>query len=196
MRENKTALTYETYRTQTHGYDHTHVVVRLMYVEDTAERLEGTVDNKDGYGSPEAAARMGETLQAMLDAGHKVHFEPTIRGLHVHVRWQHYYGGGELDYCEPAYEDLGRSLGQIDEGMKFLKKIGRRIEKARATRRDREAVYKSGPRPVSNHTFSRPEDFLAALARMKESFEVRRDPAYHAWVLTDAKKLPAAAEAA
>jgi hypothetical protein len=184
----KTALTYETYETEIHGYRMTHVVVRRMYQEDVAVHLAGTVDNKAGYGTLEAAKQQARRFQSMLDASHTTYFDPTLSGLQVHLRWQHYHGSdGTLDYCEPVYQDLGRALGQIEEGIKFLKDIGRRIEKIRAKRRSEESPYPSDVRPVSNHTFSRPQDLLEALARMKGTLQVRRD--FDGWVLTDVKML-------
>jgi hypothetical protein len=183
----KTALTYETYETETHGYRMTHVVVRRMYQEDVAVHLAGTVDNKAGYGTLEAAKQQARRFQSMLDANHTTYFDTTLSGLQVHVRWQHYYGSdGILDYCEPAYEDLGRSLSQIEEGLKFLKDIGRRIEKIRA-KRSEKTPYPHHLQPVSNHTFSCPQEMLEALAHMKETMQVRRD--FDGWVLTDVKML-------
>lgn len=184
---NNTQLTYQTYETESHGYRMTHVVIREMYREDTEKHLEGTVDNKAGYGTPEAAVLMGRRYQAMLDAGHPVHFDCTTSGLNIHLRWQHFEkdADGTQQYCDVAYEDLGRSLGQIKEAMKFLQKIGRSIEKIKAARRNEKATFKSDPRDVSNHTFDRPEDVMLALGRMRKTAQVRYDRALEATVLTD-----------
>lgn len=184
----KTTITFETFKTQRSGYDHTHVVIRHMYVEDTEERLEGTVDNKAGYGSLDACARERVRFQRLLEAGHKTFFDHMSGGLYVHIRWQHYTGGGTLDYCEPDYEELGKSLGQIEEGLKFLKKVGRTIERARAAQRRKEYGY-DALRAVSNNTFSRPEDLIAALAKTKGVLQIRRSQSLDSWVLTDVKIL-------
>jgi hypothetical protein len=185
---NKTAITYETFETESHGYRQTHVVIRRMYLEDTAAHLEGAIDNKAGYGTIEAAKQQERRFRQMLEAGHTTFFDSCTSGLVVHVRWQHYLrSDGTLDYCEPAYDDLGRSLGLIEEGLKFLKTIGRKIERAKAKRRSEKAPCPSDVRPVSNHTFACPEDLLEALGRTKDFVQIRRD--FDGWVLTDVKQL-------
>lgn len=183
----KTAFTFETFQTQRSGYDHTHVVIRQMHVENTAECLEGTVDNKAGYGSLDACAREANRFRALLEAGHKTFFDTMLNGLSIHIRWQHYTGGGTLDYCGPEYEELGKSLGQIERGLKFLKKVGRTIERARAAERSKEYGYDAPVRPVSNDTFLRPNGLIAALARTKGMFQVRRSRSLDSWVLTTVK---------
>jgi len=192
---NKTRLTYSTYTTASHGYTQTHVVIREMYEEDTLKHLEDTVDNKAGYTTMAYAEAAGRRYQAMLDMGHEVHYSTSTYGLEIHLRWQHYEleADGTQTYCDAAYDSLGRTFGQIEEGMRFLRKIGRAIEKTKATRRNQEATFKSDVRAVSSHTFDRPEDMLAALARMKKSAQVQLDRSTEAWVLTEAKVVPKAA---
>jgi hypothetical protein len=186
----KTTLTFETYETESHGYRQTHVVIRRMYLEDTASHLEGAIDNKAGYGTLEAAKGQELRFRRMLEAGHRSFFDSCTSGLLVHVRWQHYRGSdGTLDYCEPAYDELGRTLGQIEEGLRFLKMIGRKIERAKARRRSELAMHPSDVRPVSNHTFGCPEDLLEALGRAKGFVQIRRD--FDGWVLTEVKTVPA-----
>lgn len=168
----KTQLTYETYQTHSHGYGQTHVVVREMYVEDTAAHLEGTVDNKAGYGTVSAAEQQGRRFRAMLEAGHEVHFDHTTCGLVVHLRWQHYeVVDGRQTYCSVTYEDMGRSFGQHEKAMKFLRELGRRVQKTRGQHRGH----------VTDHDFSTPQVVLEVLASMRKMTAVRRD--FDAWVL-------------
>lgn len=185
----KIQLTYETYETSEHGFTQTHVVVREMYVEDTRRHLEGTVDNKAGYQSQHYADQAARRFEAMLEQGHEVYFDHAFSSLEVHLRWQHYDKDeeGRQMYCEVCFENLGRSFRQIEDAMKFLRKIGRRIEKAR---------YGEARGPVGSHTFKTPDDVLAVLARMKTSVQIRRDRGLEAWVATDAKVLHKLEEAA
>jgi hypothetical protein len=178
----KTQITYETYQSESHGYRFTHVVIREMYVEDTAAHLEGTVDNKSGYGSMAYAEQAGRRFGAMLDGGHTSYFDHTTSGLHVHLKWQHFeFVDGEQTYCSVAYEELGRSFGQIEKAMRFLRTLGRRVEK--------DTCGEARGR-VTDHSLSRPEDVLRVLARMKKTAQVRFDRAFEAWVLTDVKLAP------
>lgn len=191
----ETQLTYATYETHEHGYTKTHVVVREMYKEETAEALEGTVDNKAGYGTEQAAVLQGHRFQAVLDAGHETHYSSTCMGLDVHLVWQHYQkdeDGTQL-YCDVSYQHLGRSFNRIQEAMRFLQNVGRSIERAKAARHNENATFQSGVRKVANHTFDRPEDLLAALRRMKKSVQVTHDRALETWVRADQTTNPKAA---
>jgi len=182
-----TRLTYEVYETEQHGYKFTHVVVRTMYENDTRKRLEGTVDNKDGYGTEGAARKMGRLYGRLLEEGHEVYYDTmSYGGLHVHLEWQHYDGGtDDPRYCEPTYRELGRRLEQIEEGLRFLRKIGRRIERREA--RLRHPHYRN---KATNRTFRRPEDVIRALYWMKETVQVEQVEEETLWTATQAKRLP------
>lgn len=175
-------LTYNTYETKEFGYTKTHVVIREMYMEDTAKHLEGTVDNKAGYQSQYAADRAARRFEAMLKHGHEVYFDHAHSGLEVHLLWQHYDRDeqGRQMYCDVSFENLGRGFRQIEEGMRFLRKIGRRIEKGR---------YGEVRGGVGSHTFSSPCDVLEALGRMRKSVQVQYDRGLEGWISTGAKIL-------
>lgn len=179
----KTQLTYETYQSEAHGYQFTHVVVRDMYVEDVEEHLERTVDNKAGYGTMAIAEKEGRRFQAMLDAGHDRYFEHKTYGRTIHLKWQHYERDedGRQRYCSVAYEDLGRSFGQIENAMRFLRVVGRRVQKD----------WGGDPRgTVTDHNFKTPQEVLRVLARMKKTAQVRYDRGLETYVLTDVKLVP------
>lgn len=191
----KTALTFETYDNASNGYSFTHVVVRTMYRVNTRDALEGTVDNKAGYGDMDAARRQAARFQNLLDLGHEEHFDVcTFASPNIHIEYMHYFpaDGGERDYCAPRFEDLGRGFSEIEAGMKFLKRLGGYVERQRL-REATEAVYQPHLRNVSNNSFANPQRVLEALGRMKESVQVQRLPGDHLWVMTDAKRVPRAA---
>jgi len=194
MRDN-TALTFETFQDRRHNYDFTHVVVRTMYRINTRAALEGTVDNKAGYGTEDAARRQGLLFQTLLDLGHEEHFDVcTFADLSIHLEWQHYHpaDGGEMGYCDPHFEDLGRGFKDIEAAMKFLKRLGGSIERQRV-RQATEAGYQPSLRSVSSYSFESPQRVLGALGRMKGSVQIQRLPGNHVWVMTDAKILSRAA---
>ena len=131
MRE-KTAITFETFQDQSHDrqYKFTHVVIRTMYRMNTRESLEGTVDNKAGYGSDEACRRQGILYQDLLNLGHAEHFDVcTFGDLDIHIVYQHYFpeDGGEMDYCRPRFESTGEGFRQMGVGLKLLGRIGRGV---------------------------------------------------------------------
>lgn len=192
----QTTLTFETFENSKHNYDFTHVVIRTMYRINTREALAGTVDNKAGYGSEDACRRQAVRFQKLLDLGHEEHFDVcTFRTPDIHIEYQHYFptDGGPMGYCEPRFVDLGRGFSQIEEGMKFLKRLGGHIERQRV-REATETAYQPSLRRVSSHTFENPQRVLQALGRMKGSVQVRWLPVdLHLWVMTDAKLVPRAA---
>jgi hypothetical protein len=170
----KTQITFEVFKSLRHGYEHTHLVIREMYVEDTATHLEGTVDNKAGYGSPAYAQAAARKFQSLLDAGHTQYFDHTSSGLVPHLRWQHFeIVEGKRTYCAVAYDDLGRSFGQIEKALGFLRKLARRIEKVR---------YGEIRGSNTDNFLSDPEEVLSVLGRMKKATKVRLDSTSNLWV--------------
>lgn len=189
-------LTFETFQNSRHGYDFTHVVIRTMRAVDTAEALENTVDNKAGYGNLEVAKREGLKFKALLAAGYPEHYDTTcFDEVYVHIEWQHYRpmdcgSNDPHDYCEPTFVDMGRNFRRMERGMKFLRRLGKAVERERV-RENTESAYKPSLRPVSQHSFASPDRVLGALGRMKGSVQVCQQG--HVWVPTDAKIIGAAA---
>ena len=187
MRNTET-ITYTIDGYERHGYKFTRVTVRRMREEKVAELLEGAIDNKAGYGTADAARGQEARYRALQERGvESIYDSLCVSGLHLSIEWQHYEADG---FCDPHFPELGRGFGEIETAMRFLRKIGGRIEKAVAARRNREAPvdgYKYSPHRVSSHTFSSPHDFVDALARMRGSVQVARDRSSETWLATEAK---------
>jgi len=159
-----TAIAFETYTIREGSYDHTYVRIFQCYVQDVAEEFEGTVDNKAGYGDAEAAKRVGIELQALMDGGHQTHYQSTTsQSLNCHIDFQHYqHNGSERLFCSPSF-NLGGSFREHEEGMKLLKRLGRKLEKMRG----------NDGRNVGNWTFDvGPDKIMEALRSMRGLIEV------------------------
>jgi len=92
--------------------------------------IEGTIENKAGYGSPEAAESMGLWFLTLQREGHRVLFDPAdpwTGGMSISIQWQHYTSSeGEASYCDPRFMDVGRNYGDIQKTAAFLKKVAKK----------------------------------------------------------------------
>lgn len=76
-----------------------YVVLRWHEAEPVAKRLAGTVDNKAGYGSAEAAQSVARQCAGLLAKGVEVTYDPTHwtpRSAGITLRWQQFNDEG---YC-------------------------------------------------------------------------------------------------
>jgi hypothetical protein len=177
--------TYEISHYNQHGYNFTAVRIRTMRAENVERLRDGAVDNKDGYGTADAARRQLARYKGLLARGFVKIYETLCFGtrLDITIEYQHYQpeDGGPRSYCDASI-GLGRHYAEITHGHTFLRKLGDRIERARTRREQRD--YRSR---VGAHTFAKPDEVIAALARMRTSVQVVRDQAGDTWVPTDAK---------
>lgn len=70
-----------------------YVVLRWHYTETVVNRLAGTVDNKAGYGSPEAAQNKARQCVNLLAKGVEVTYDPacwSARNAGLLLRWQQF----------------------------------------------------------------------------------------------------------
>lgn len=172
------------------GYNFTEITIRRQYKNSVVDLIQGCVGNRAGYGSIEIAARKEQEYRAILDANHEHVYESTFNGLEVSIVWQHYdNGSGELDYCDPRYDSLGRHLSDIEKGLKFLRRVGGVVEAQRAKQTGGDL------RKSSDHSFMRPERVLAALRSMRGLVEVQYDRSLGATLRVKGPK-PAISEAA
>jgi hypothetical protein len=146
-----------------HGWTMTEITVSSVDVETIEKKIDGCVDNKVGYQSAAIAAQQERKFRAIAAAGHTHVYSTHTYGLRLTLRWQHYTRpSGERDgYCDPVFEDLGRDFAGVERGVKFLRKLGARVEKMRA------ATSGGDARSVSNVSFYSPERVIEALRVMK-----------------------------
>ncbi len=141
-----------------YGYGYTRVTVRegVDCERLLPELIDGCVDNRAGYGTAEAAARMSERftqLQARGYAGvvHLSSFEPRV-ALH----WQHYEprlptaGVPTKDYCE-ARVTFPENVAELTRSLELWTRLKRRAQ-------GKASTY------VTWHS---PDALLGALVRMK-----------------------------
>lgn len=174
----KTKLTFETYQTEEHGYKQTHVVIREMYEERVEEALEGTVDNKAGYGTMYHAEQAAKRYRLMQETGHEVFYNRMYHGLVVHLRWQHYdIVDGVQTYCRVTYDDLGETFAQLESAMAMVKKLAKGV----ANRIDKDSNVKF-VKINPDHYLDRPENLLEHLRGMKQMVQIERDATNWLWV--------------
>lgn len=105
--------------------------IQMMEKHGITDKIDGTIDNKAGYGSPEAAEKLFQWFTHLKDLGNKVILEspwsdtiPTMAIRYQEFRSNEYEPG----YCAPEVEAIGRnSYNDIQKGAAFLKKIARRM---------------------------------------------------------------------
>lgn len=158
----KTATTFSIRQYNEQGYRFTEICIRQCYVNSVQEQLDGCVDNKAGYQSLEIAQFAAAKFGKVLAAGHESTYSPVTYGLEITIRFQHYVNrDGVADgYCDPNFDTVGKGFSGMEEGMKFLRKLGKTVEKLRAE-------PGNNPREVSSHTFESPERIITALRKLK-----------------------------
>jgi hypothetical protein len=194
----KQVLCYFLRREKGHGYEHD--VLRTFYAREQDLQLlaAGTIGNRAGYGTPDAADRMGRWYMSLIELGHRITLDSISRwdspAPQVTIDWQVYkpdfrsLPGSQPGYCEPRFREIGDdSYNDIQKGAKFLRRIGSRIEKIRAKKRDEPA---SKP---SNHSFKDPVIVIEALEAMgARRVELIRGTGEHhytnAWVYDDSPR--------
>jgi hypothetical protein len=152
-------------------YSNSIYVDRLWIAEyetaDAAERLAGTIDNRAGYGSAEAAARMGKVFTAMLADGHTKFFDYSVGFHSLSIRHQVYRDGDaeRPQYCSPRFE-WPSGIRSCKWAMKLVERIGRRVEKEDARRRSEERGYQVLPSEVRDDSLEQLQDVLAVLRKI------------------------------
>lgn len=164
----KRVITCEISKSCEFRYEKTHVMLRSASEYSLTEALEGTVDNKAGYGTAEAAARMGEKFKAAIDEGHTLYYDCLFVGdVWIRATWQHFeVVDGRQTYCSPGFE-ISHAYDGIVASAALLRRIGRVIERERA--KSRGHVNQPG-----DYTFRCADVFIGALARLKDTVFVRK----------------------
>lgn len=90
------------------GYTHVHVRWSSGTVHALADRLEGAIGNKAGYGTVDAAARVERETRELMDAGYTHHFHSDYSyGYSLHARFQLYSEATAEQpraWCQPRFE--------------------------------------------------------------------------------------------
>ncbi len=166
------ALCYHIKREKSHGYFHVYIRAFFLEKKSLSKLVAGTVDNKAGYGSPEAAERMGEWYRMLMSEGHKNVFTSGYGDemSSVTMSWMETpgYGSSGPGFTGGKIEEFGNGQYQAAlHAMKLIRRIGNRIEKLAFDR-------SGGPRwdddkqvETSNRTFASPTLFINALNSMK-----------------------------
>jgi len=131
----KPTLCYTLDIRRDYSYDKLHL--RIFYANKESIKLlaGGTVGNRAGYGSPEAAKAMGQWFMMLYELGHRFLFAPTSSWQtpipSITIVWQHYEDSqdGSHSYCSPNFSDIGREYNDIQKSAKFLKKLAKKISK-------------------------------------------------------------------
>jgi hypothetical protein len=154
---------------------YTQQYLSIFYGERKSLRsdYEGTIGNKAGYGSPEAAQRIGQWFRHLLDMGFDTHIEMDTwksKTPHILIRWQEYNPsrhshGSAPGYCAAEIERMGRgSFMDIHNGADFLWRLGLDISK----NRDAMLGYNVDEEPADpgDWVLNRPSVVVHALERM------------------------------
>lgn len=156
------------------GYTIDTLTICELRAESTAERLAGTVRNRDGYRSPADAARMGKVWEDLIGRDYREILESySFSGeRHFSFRFQ-VYEHPQADrpcYCEPRI-DFPEKLHSAEWAIALLWKIGARMEKDTAAARnalegETGRAYPRTPNEVSHTTFQQLQDVTATLETM------------------------------
>lgn len=136
--------------------------------ESVQELLEGTVGNRAGYGSPEAAEKLGRKFRLMLDEGITEKFEHLTYGpgsASTQFRWTDYTSSrGEKGYVGAKISCGGEEkYSHLQATMKLVDQIAARITAAES-RRLKQKGY--GPTEPGDWCFDSPKLLVDALDRM------------------------------
>ena len=169
-------LVFRTWTETSNGYTKTHVWISKYYRENVAATLEGTIDNKAGYGSDDGAAYWARACERMSAAGIETYYNSSVglRWMSVTISCQHYGMPGEdgkQQYCGPRME-MGTNMAEALGVLALLQEIGRPVEAAKRRRYMKERGYAPGRCKVDDDTFCDPNDLLAVLRRRKDAVEV------------------------
>ena len=198
MAKQKRVLCYVIERREVYSRFRLEIRVFFAYEEFVKRKFEGTVDNKDGYQTLEAAKRMGDWYRLLLESGHKHVFDWTqYAGASVTMAWSEVaaYTSGDF-YSGPHYAD-----GEVQEplvhkefeptvaGIELLKRIGRSIEKIKFSR-EMNVHGREKPDKPSNHTFLSPTLFIAGLEALRARRVMRFENRSHSnWVHDTSRRI-------
>lgn len=197
----KPVLCYQIYEEPSAGGRYNTLVVRTFFAQEAllADKIEGTIGNRAGYGDPATAERLGRFYQQILESGHEHILESMLYGgpaPSIRLKWLIFdkdsLGG------DPGYSDCDIQLGDTKlmdtlRGTKFIKGIALRIGRAENKAKGYDD-FKAAD--LSNHQLKDPAAVVEMLDKMGGK-KVKRfegpnymgewvyDPSKRPWMLTD-----------
>lgn len=106
-----------------YGYEITEIRVFSASVFSLQKILDGTVGNKDGYGTLDAASRVAAKTKSLIELGFTNRVDPNYWGDNVvsfKVRYQRY---DATSFCKPSLESMPRSFDEAVSTAAFLAKV-------------------------------------------------------------------------
>jgi hypothetical protein len=128
-------LFYTFERCKEHDYQFTYIRIFSATPKTLKELIEGTVDNKDGYGGgQDTADDMRGRFERVLGLGWTHVLELSHWGPRVTFKWQHYRSvhyhdfsrGKAAQYCE-SNVDIGNTYNEIQRNNKLVNRIVKRL---------------------------------------------------------------------
>lgn len=169
---------YQIRRGNTTSAGHPGVFIQVFEADKVSvpEKIEGAIDNKAGYGNPDAAAQVGSYYRTLLADGYTEVFESRYRHHYFWIRWAEYRPDSGTDPRSAGYlrhhVEGAESYEQMMKVLPVLEKIGRKIVKLFPSmgRGDGKDLY--------DHVFNDPSRFTDALdamgySRVKPALESR-----------------------
>lgn len=109
------------------GYPVTYIRVFVSQARSFKELVEGTVDNKDGYGSLDVARDLHKRFENAIERGWTHAVDHYHSKYWVTFRWQHYKAGEKpQQYCEVDI-DIGNKYNELQDNLKFMQKIVKKL---------------------------------------------------------------------
>ncbi len=135
--------------------NHVTLILRWATRESVADRLAGTVDNRAGYGTAEAAQEIARQCAALLRNGVTHTYDPTYAWSSstagMELSWQQY---DDVSYCDRAalHADGERNIAAWETRVAFYRWLEAKVEKAGGSLHDPRdlltALRKAGGVPL------------------------------------------------
>lgn len=182
MSQNRT-MTFRVY--DRHDGQHTTrcISIQSRVRRDIGDVIERCRENEIGYETQDAADSMRARMELLQEQGNTVHYDPDFNEDETYIRLEYllYERDGETRFCTPEIH-VGRRLHVMERSLKFLRKLGRNVERRKARAQGRR--FQS---PVSQSTYADPDAMLGALRAMRSMVEVEAvelHPYWHFYVPT------------
>jgi hypothetical protein len=112
------------------GYTIDSISIALYREERLGRVLAGTINNRDGYGSDEAARAIGAACSNAIEAGYDIGYyrlHAYTEQLSVRLEWQQY---DAARYCSTVRAPhVGSELEDMFVGMNLLRWLGNKVDK-------------------------------------------------------------------